>query len=72
MSTSSVIRWPATHLSNLVLGAVVLNDGHSVVLVRPEPLLDALDVIVLTSASLATLEKTAKHDLLGGGKEEDL
>jgi hypothetical protein len=68
----SAFRSTGTHLSNLVLGGVVLNDGHSVILVGSEPLLDALDVIILTPASLATLKKTAKHDLLGGGKEEDL
>ena len=60
--------WP--YLSNLALGSIVLNDRHGVIRIRPEPLLDTLDVIVLPSTGLAALEEASEHDLLGCGEEE--
>lgn len=38
---------------------------------RTEALLDALLVVVLAAAGLATLEQTLEHLFLGRGEEED-
>lgn len=59
----------STYLGNLALSRIVLNDGHSIVRVCPEPLLDTLDVIVFPATGLAAFEETREHDLLGRGEE---
>lgn len=48
----------------------MLDDGHSLLVVRAEALADALLVVVLAPAGLAALEEPLRHLVLGGREEE--
>ena len=47
-----------------------LDNGLPLKHIHTESLLNALDVIVLPAARLATLQKTLQHDLFRAGEEE--
>lgn len=62
--------WAEAHLSNLRLLIVVLDDGHRLVMVGLESLLDAFDVIVLSSAGLSALQQAPLQLFLCCDKEQ--